>query len=51
MKGGDVSSGEVIMDYLQPIPTRGTGLHRMVFLLFKQNKKIDFSEEKKQLPW
>ncbi|XP_074644133.1 large ribosomal subunit protein mL38-like [Tubulanus polymorphus] len=45
--GSDVSKGEVICDYLQPIPARGTGFHRYVFVLYKQEKKIDFSKEKR----
>lgn len=51
IKGGDIKSGETIIDYMQPIPARGTGMHRMVFILFKQNQEIDFTQEKRQLPW
>jgi len=51
IKGSDVASGQTIVDYMQPIPVRGTGYHRMIFLLFKQNEKIDFSEEQRLLPW
>lgn len=46
----DVSKGDVMLDYLQPIPARGTGYHRMVFLLFQQEKEIDFTEEKRETP-
>lgn len=40
---GDVSKGEVIVPYLQPFPPKGTGYHRHIFVLYKQDKKIDFS--------
>lgn len=43
---GDLSKGEVIIPYLAPFPPKGTGFHRHVFILYKQNKKIDFSEYK-----
>ena len=39
------------MDYMQPIPTQGTGYHRMVFVLYQQNKEIDFSQEQRKTPW
>lgn len=50
IKGADIKSGEVICDYLQPFPMRGSGYHRLVFVLYKQNKKIDFSSMKKESP-
>ncbi|XP_055327318.1 39S ribosomal protein L38, mitochondrial-like [Paramacrobiotus metropolitanus] len=40
--GGDVAKGETIVDYLQPIPVRGTGFHRYAFLLFQQKDRMDF---------
>jgi large subunit ribosomal protein L38 len=43
---GDISKGEQIVPYLQPIPFKGTGYHRYVFILYKQDKKLDFSEFK-----
>lgn len=49
--GNQLKSGEVICDYLQPFPMRGTGYHRCVFVLYKQDKKIDFSSLKKESPW
>lgn len=48
--GGDVSKGEVICDYLQPFPPKGTGYHRLIFLLFKQEHRVDFSKYQKQSP-
>lgn len=42
----DVSKGEIIVPYLQPFPPRGTGFHRHIFVLYKQDKKIDFNEYK-----
>ncbi|XP_039440149.1 39S ribosomal protein L38, mitochondrial [Culex pipiens pallens] len=41
---GDVAKGERIVPYLQPIPPKGTGFHRHVFVLYKQEKKLDFGE-------
>lgn len=40
---GDVSKGETIVPYLQPFPPKGTGYHRHIFILYKQDKKLDFS--------
>ncbi|XP_037073153.1 39S ribosomal protein L38, mitochondrial-like, partial [Pollicipes pollicipes] len=34
--GSDVSRGDVVYEYLQPLPFRGTGHHRIVFVLYKQ---------------
>lgn len=48
--GSDVSKGEVIFDYLQPFPPKGVGYHRMVFIMYKQEEKLDFSKLKKN-PW
>lgn len=48
--GNQLKSGEIICDYLQPFPMRGTGYHRLVFVLYKQDKKIDFSSLKKTSP-
>ncbi|CDW55555.1 phosphatidylethanolamine binding protein [Trichuris trichiura] len=41
--GDDVSSGDVLCNYLQPLPLRGTGLHRFVLVLFKQNSRRQFT--------
>ncbi|CAL1285618.1 unnamed protein product [Larinioides sclopetarius] len=50
IKGNSVKSGEVVCDYLQPFPMRGSGYHRLVFVLYKQKKKLDFSSMKKPAP-
>lgn len=43
---GDISKGELIAPYLQPIPPKGTGYHRYIFVLYKQDKKIDLKDYK-----
>ncbi|KAK2148225.1 hypothetical protein LSH36_508g00002 [Paralvinella palmiformis] len=40
--GNSVSSGDVMSEYVGAGPPNGTGLHRYVFLLFKQQGKQDF---------
>lgn len=44
--GGDVSKGEVLSEYVGSGPPKGTGLHRYVFLVYKQPGKIEFKEKK-----
>ncbi|KAK7083773.1 39S ribosomal protein L38, mitochondrial [Halocaridina rubra] len=48
--GGDVSRGEVICDYMRPLPPRGTGYHRIAFLLYKQEGLVDYTKYHKHLP-
>ncbi|KAE8750869.1 hypothetical protein FOCC_FOCC002297 [Frankliniella occidentalis] len=48
--GNDVSKGEVVYEYLRPFPPSGTGYHRLVFILYKQEGKIDYSSLKKAGP-
>ncbi|XP_034254865.1 39S ribosomal protein L38, mitochondrial [Thrips palmi] len=48
--GNQVSKGEVVFDYIPPFPPAGTGFHRLVFVLYKQNGKIDYSSLKRTLP-
>ncbi|XP_015609239.1 39S ribosomal protein L38, mitochondrial [Cephus cinctus] len=48
--GNEVSKGEQLMDYLRPIPPRGVGYCRYIFVLYKQDKKIDYSEYKTEQP-
>uniref|UniRef100_A0A1B0G4S4 Large ribosomal subunit protein mL38 n=1 Tax=Glossina morsitans morsitans TaxID=37546 RepID=A0A1B0G4S4_GLOMM len=43
---GEVNKGEVLIDYLQPFPPKGIGFQRFVFVLYKQNKRIDFNNFK-----
>lgn len=42
--GGHVDMGQVLSDYVGSGPPQGTGLHRYVFLLYKQNGKITPTE-------
>jgi len=49
--GNDVGRGETLVDYIQPFPVRGTGAHRFVFVLFEQNKQIDYRYIKRPSPW
>ncbi|XP_017473684.1 PREDICTED: protein D3-like [Rhagoletis zephyria] len=46
--GNDVSKGEVLSAYIGSGPPEGTGLHRYVFLVYKQSGKLTFDE--KRLP-
>ena len=39
--GGEVSTGHEVVPYLQPVPPRGSGLHRYVFTLFTHSGHID----------
>ncbi|KAJ8896849.1 hypothetical protein PR048_002195 [Dryococelus australis] len=48
--GSDISKGDVIWNYLKPFPPRGTGFHRFVFVLYKQEKLLDYSSLKKEQP-
>uniref|UniRef100_A0AC35UC03 Phosphatidylethanolamine-binding protein n=1 Tax=Rhabditophanes sp. KR3021 TaxID=114890 RepID=A0AC35UC03_9BILA len=43
--GNDVASGEVVTEFIGSGPPEGTGLHRYIFLLYKQQGKIDVSTE------
>ncbi|CAG4958098.1 unnamed protein product [Colias eurytheme] len=42
--GGDINKGEVLSDYIGSGPPKGTGLHRYVFLVYRQQEKCDFSK-------
>ncbi|CAH1117551.1 unnamed protein product [Phaedon cochleariae] len=42
--GSKVSEGDNIREYMGSAPPEGTGLHRYVFLLYKQNGKQTFDE-------
>ncbi|NXX43088.1 RM38 protein, partial [Tricholaema leucomelas] len=48
--GNDIKLGKEICHYLPPFPAMGTGYHRFVFLLFKQDHPIDFSEDARPMP-
>ncbi|XP_065827478.1 large ribosomal subunit protein mL38-like [Oscarella lobularis] len=40
-----VSDGTVYCPYLTPLPARGTGFHRIVFILFRQREKMDLPQK------
>uniref|UniRef100_A0A1B0AAF5 Phosphatidylethanolamine-binding protein n=1 Tax=Glossina pallidipes TaxID=7398 RepID=A0A1B0AAF5_GLOPL len=44
--GNNIEKGEVITAYVGSGPPEGTGLHRYVFLLYKQPMKMKFDEER-----
>ncbi|KAM4691197.1 large ribosomal subunit protein mL38 [Rhinophrynus dorsalis] len=48
--GNQVLSGDQICHYFPPFPAKGTGYHRHIFLLFKQEQHIDFREELRPNP-
>ncbi|XP_032648779.1 large ribosomal subunit protein mL38 isoform X2 [Chelonoidis abingdonii] len=48
--GNNVDSGTEICHYFPPFPAKGTGYHRFVFLLFKQDRPIDFTEDVRPTP-
>ncbi|XP_056626974.1 39S ribosomal protein L38, mitochondrial [Triplophysa dalaica] len=48
--GNAVMSGEEICHYISPFPTRGTGFHRFIFILFKQDGPVDFSTDQRTAP-
>ncbi|XP_054748211.2 large ribosomal subunit protein mL38-like [Lytechinus pictus] len=48
--GNRIGEGETLVDYLTPFPVRGTGYHRLIFILFKQQSRISFDEEQQQMP-
>ncbi|KAI5103515.1 39S ribosomal protein L38, mitochondrial isoform X1, partial [Silurus meridionalis] len=43
-------SGNEIVPYVAPFPAKGTGFHRYVFILFKQDAVVDFSSEMRLNP-
>nr|CAD7573117.1 unnamed protein product [Timema californicum] len=42
--GKDISKGETLSEYVGSGPPKGTGLHRYVFLVYKQPDKLKFDE-------
>lgn len=47
--GNMIEKGDVIVDYLQPFPLKGTGYHRYVFVLYKQNGPVTYDVPKGNL--
>ncbi|XP_055847926.1 phosphatidylethanolamine-binding protein 1-like [Episyrphus balteatus] len=45
ISGNDIDSGDVFAEYFAVAPPRGKNLHRGIFLLFKQPKKLHFDEK------
>ncbi|CAK1600995.1 unnamed protein product [Parnassius mnemosyne] len=41
-----IEQGDTIVDYLRPFPLKGTGYHRYVFVLYKQNEKLSYDLQK-----
>ncbi|XP_013907053.1 PREDICTED: 39S ribosomal protein L38, mitochondrial [Thamnophis sirtalis] len=48
--GNQIEAGQEICHYFPAFPARGTGYHRYVFLLFKQDQPIDFTEDVRPMP-
>lgn len=48
--GNRLKEGEELVDYLQPIAPYGIGYCRYIFVLYKQERRIDFSEYKRTKP-
>ncbi|XP_023947602.1 protein D3 isoform X2 [Bicyclus anynana] len=44
--GSNLSEGEVLSGYIGSGPPEGTGIHRYVYILFKQPGKLSFDEKK-----
>lgn len=44
--GTAIPHGETLSEYVGAGPPRGSGLHRYVFLVFKQKGKVNFEEER-----
>lgn len=44
--GDEVYAGESIFDYVSSAPPKESGLHRYTFLVFKQNGRIEWDEER-----
>ncbi|KAM9426342.1 large ribosomal subunit protein mL38 [Pholidichthys leucotaenia] len=47
---GAVQAGDKLCHYLPPFPARGTGFHRYIYVLFKQEGPIDFQEDIRPSP-
>lgn len=40
--GTSIEKGDVIAEYLRPFPLKGTGYHRYVFVLYKQDRRVTY---------
>ncbi|XP_022598508.1 39S ribosomal protein L38, mitochondrial [Seriola dumerili] len=48
--GGSVQAGDELCHYLPPFPPRGTGFHRYVYILFKQQGPVSFQDDVRSSP-
>ncbi|XP_019721177.1 large ribosomal subunit protein mL38 [Hippocampus comes] len=48
--GEAVQAGEELCHYLAPFPAKGTGCHRYIYILFKQEGRINFQEDLRPPP-
>ncbi|XP_043482232.1 protein D2-like isoform X1 [Leptopilina heterotoma] len=46
ISGNNIASGETLSEYVGAGPPEGTGLHRYVFLIYKQSGKLTFDEKR-----
>lgn len=49
--GNAVQAGQELCHYLPPFPAKGTGFHRYIYVLFKQDAHIDFKEDIRPSQW
>ncbi|XP_014290255.1 large ribosomal subunit protein mL38 [Halyomorpha halys] len=49
IQGNDINNGEVLFPFLQPFPMKGLGYLRYIFVLFKQECKMDYSNLKNKI--
>ncbi|KAG8570412.1 hypothetical protein GDO81_011265 [Engystomops pustulosus] len=48
--GNQVLSGDEVCHYFPAFPAKGTGYHRYIYILFKQEGRIDFKDELRPNP-
>lgn len=44
--GTNINQGETLTEYVGSGPPKGTGLHRYIFLIYKQKSKLKFDEQR-----
>ncbi|XP_003740758.1 39S ribosomal protein L38, mitochondrial [Galendromus occidentalis] len=47
--GNDISKGTTLCEYMRPFVPKGSGYHRFAFLLFRQEKEIEFSKHRETI--
>ncbi|XP_017556607.1 39S ribosomal protein L38, mitochondrial [Pygocentrus nattereri] len=50
ISGNAVHSGDEVCHYIAPFPSKGTGFQRYVFVLFKQEAHVDYSNDVRPSP-